>query len=136
MQQSGIFAIFVKVEPFHFAATAAPFGFHFRIQCADVVSARSEKGRCRFSVPPTLPTGAILPLWRRQIQLASKPLAAVQNRCAERQHLLSSSSLNLLSDKQALNASPTTSPTACLPPHLPATAAHPHSPAAVCSSPH
>ncbi len=34
----------------HFAATAAPFGFHLWMQCEDVVSAQSEKRRCQFFV--------------------------------------------------------------------------------------
>ncbi len=89
MQQSGNSAIFVKVTPFncglttnrfvsrfcpHLIATTMPFGFHFRIQRADIASTQSEK-RCWFSVPAAPPPHMrhleLSPLWQRQIQLVA-----------------------------------------------------------------
>jgi hypothetical protein len=74
--------------------TAATFGFHFRIQCADAVFAWLEKC-CRFFVPPPpQPVGDVVATAEAS-PINFEAMAAEQNRCPETQYLLSSSSLTI-----------------------------------------
>ncbi len=91
----------------HFAATAVPFGFHFRIQCADVESARSEKRRCQFSVPstplPPVPSGTVAAVAEAD-PVDSKPWPLSKTAVQKRSICSAVYPSNWLSDKQALSA--------------------------------
>jgi hypothetical protein len=64
----------------HFTQTTAPFGIHFRIQCANFVFAWFKKCRCRFFVPQTTQPLDQSPPRRRQIQWISKSKTVAQKR--------------------------------------------------------